>query len=207
MKTSFLGKCFPSLETKLLAEIETHSKMEFFGASASVVKQGQYIRYLPIVVSGSVKVFSEEADAQFLLYRINAGASCIYSFAHTFNKEPTAFSAVAELDSELLMLPIDKVARWLRTYPSFSNLVLTDYQKHYQDLLDTTKQIICYHLDERLLLYLVEKSKLEGNKLLSISHQEIADDLGTSREVISRLLKKLSLQKKVSQEGRKIKIH
>ena len=206
MKTSFLAECYPLLEKDLLEEMENSSVLQSFAATDYVVRQGQYIQHLPIVLEGSIKVFSIEESVQFLLYYISSGESCIYSFAHTYTHEPISFSAVAEVDSQLLLLPLEKVSRWLRVYPSFSSLVLSDYQKQYQDLLKMTKQIICQKLDERLLNYLRERTEIEQTDLLSISHQEIADDLGSSREVISRLLKKLSLSNHVKQEGRKIKV-
>ncbi|EDP70738.1 transcriptional regulator, Crp family protein [Flavobacteriales bacterium ALC-1] len=206
MKTSFLAECFPVLEKDLLKEIEEHSTLKSFNSQEYIVEQGKFIRFLPIVLSGNIKVFSNEDSIQFLLYYISSGESCIYSFAHIFNNEPAEFSAIAELDSELLLLPINKVNQWLKQYPSFSSLVLSDYQRHYKDLLNTTKQITCYNLDQRLLNYLKNKSKIKKSNILNISHQEIAYDLGTSREVISRLLKKLSLNNQVIQIGRKIKI-
>ncbi|AXT20305.1 Crp/Fnr family transcriptional regulator [Flavobacteriaceae bacterium AU392] len=206
MKTSFLAECFPVLEKELLTEIEKYSTIKSFLAKEYIVKQGTFIRFLPIVLTGNIKVFSDEDTVQFLLYYISSGGSCIYSFAHTFNNEPVEFSAIAELDSELLLLPLNKVNQWLKKYPSFGHLVLTDYQKHYKDLLNTAKQITCYNLDQRLLHYLKNKAQIENTNLLNISHQEIANDLGTSREVISRLLKKLSVNNKVIQIGRKIKI-
>ena len=206
MKTSFLAECFPVLEKDLLKEIEEHSTLKSFNSQEYIVEQGKFIRFLPIVLSGNIKVFSNEDSIQFLLYYISSGESCIYSFAHIFNNEPAEFSAIAELDSELLLLPINKVNQWLKKYPSFSSLVLSDYQRHYKDLLNTTKQITCYNLDQRLLNYLKNKSKIKKSNILNISHQEIAYDLGTSREVISRLLKKLSLNNQVIQIGRKIKI-
>ena len=206
MKTSFLHDCFPNLEQKLLNEIENHSSVKHFSSREYIVKQGQLIRFLPIVLTGNVKVFNDEDAAEFLLYYISSGESCIYSFAHTFNNEPAEFSAIAELDSKLLLMPLDRVKLWLQTYPSFGGLVLSNYQKHYKDLLNTTKQIICYNLEERLIDYLKTKTQIGGNNLLNTSHQEIAQDLRTSREVITRLMKKLGIDQKVVQIGRKIKV-
>ncbi len=206
MKTEFLTKCYPNLETALIQEIEEYAILKTFDANQFVVEQGQYIKYLPIIQSGCIKVFCNEDAISFLLYYIKSGESCIYSFAHVNNNEQANFSAVAEMDSELLLLPIDKVELWIKKYPSLNSIVLNNYKKHYNDLLDTTKQIICHDLEERLIAYLETKSKLLETDLISISHQEIADDLGTSREVISRIMKKTSLKKVVKQEGRKIKI-
>lgn len=201
-----IRKCLPYLEQEFLDEIRENSSLKRFAAQEYIIQQGQYIQELPIVLSGSVKVFCEEETVRFLLYFIAPGEPCIFSFAHLFNEEPIEFSAFAELDCELLMLPVRKVQDWVRKYPSLANMLLASYQKHYQDLLHTTKQITCYNLEQRLEAYLKTKAEIDRSDLLSISHQEIANDLGTSREVISRLLKKLSLDKKVVQVGRKIKV-
>ncbi len=206
MKTSLLTQCFPHLETGLIDEIEAHASLKTFAPQEHVIKQGQYIRFLPLVLSGDVKVYSDEVSLQFLLYFVSSGETCIYSFAHIFNPEPAEFAAVAESESQILLLPLHQVKQWLQSYPSFANMVLKDYQKHYQDLLHTTKQLICYNLEERLLAYLKTKTQMERSNLLKITHQQIANDLGSSREVISRLLKKLSANEKVVQIGRKIKV-
>ncbi len=206
MDISFLAKCFPIFEKDLLKEIETHAIVKHFTAKDYIIKQGETIRSLPIVLNGNIKVFSEETEVQFLLYYISPGESCIFSFAHTYSSKPAEFSAIAELDTTLLLLPIDKVNQWLKQYPSFSSLLLSNYQKHYQDLLNTTKQMTCYNLDQRLIQYIRTKCEIEKSNLITISHQNIANDLGTSREVISRVMKKLSINKQVKQVGRKIKL-
>ena len=206
MQKSIISECLLDLDKEILTEIHEHSKKKSFSAQSYVVKQGQYVRFLPIVLNGSIKVFSTEESNQFLLYYITSGATCIFSFAHIFNEKPIEFSAISETDSELLLLPIDKVTSWIKKYPSFGNLLLQNYQKHYEDLLNTTKQIMCFNLEDRMMSYFEEKVKIGNTNLLALSHQAIADDLGTSREVISRLIKKLSINGKVSQIGRKIKI-
>jgi len=201
-----LQKCLPNLGKDLLLEIEQNSPIKKFAANDYVVKKGQVIKFLPIVINGGIKVFSHEKSMQFLLYYIASGETCIFSFAHIFDQEPIEFSASAEVESELLLLPIQKVQEWFMKYPRFSHLVLSGYQKHYNDLLQTTKQVICYQLEDRLMLYLRKRSQIEQTELLSITHQEIANDLGTSREVITRLMKKLQESQIAIQLGRKIKI-
>lgn len=201
-----LDECLPGLGKALQQEIEESSSIKKFSADDFVVRQGELIRFLPIVVDGSVKVFSNENSMQFLLYYVTSTETCIFSFAHIFSEKPAEFSAVAEVDSDLVLLPIHKVREWLKKYPSFNAMILKGYQKHYDDLLHTTKQIICHNLEERLLEYLRTKAQIEGSNLLKITHQEIAYDLGTSREVITRLLKKLNAKNIVAQSGREIKV-
>ena len=206
MSTSLIHNCLAFFERQLLEEIEAHSTTKSYLAGQHVVEQGTYARFLPIVISGSVKVYTTEDTIQFLLYYISAGDPCIFSFAHIMDDQPIEFSAKAEVDSMLLLMPTAHVQRWMREYASFSNLLLQGYQRHYRDLLETTRQITCYNLEERLLNYLQRKADIEQTSLLPLSHQHIADDLGTSREVISRLMKKLCADGKAQQVGRKIKV-
>ena len=206
MKSDFLTKCYPEIEKKLIQEIEEHSLLKSFKVGEKIVKQGQYIKFLPIIQSGCVKVFCNEDGKDFLLYFIESGESCTYSFAHLNNNNQASFSALAELDSDLLLLPADRVTLWMKKYSSLNNIILNNYRRHYNDLLETTKQMICYNLEDRLIEYLRTKSKIAESNLLSITHQNIAEDLGTSREVISRLMKTEKLNEMIKQEGRQIKV-
>jgi len=101
-----LSKCLPKLEKELLEEIEENASIKQFSKNDYVVKEGQIVRFLPIVLKGSIKVFSHEDTVQFLLYYISSGETCIFSFAHIFNDKPLEFSAISEVDCELLLLPI-----------------------------------------------------------------------------------------------------
>ncbi|MFS4473296.1 Crp/Fnr family transcriptional regulator [Chryseobacterium sp. T20] len=204
--TNILEKCLPDFGKELITEIEKFGIIKTFSTQDFIVKQGQLIRYLPIVLEGNVKAYSEEDGVQFLLYFIPPGSSCIFSFVHLFNQHPIDFSAIPEGQSTILLIPIDKAKEWLIRYPSFNNLIIAEFQKHYNDLLHTTKQIICYKLEDRLWEYLQTKAKISGTHEIAISHQSIADDLGTTREVISRLMKKIELDKKLIQDHRKIKL-
>lgn len=206
MKSEFLSKCYPEFEPELLEEIEKHAISKTFKNKEYVVKQGQYIKSLPIIQDGCIKVFCQEGIKEFLLYFIASGESCIQSFTHISREAKASFSAVAELDSTLLLLPVDKFQLWIKKYPSINSIIINSYQKHYNELLDTTKQIICHNLEERLIDYLKNKSNISKSKLLSISHQSIANDLGTSREVVSRLMKSQKLDEFVIQEGRQIRV-
>lgn len=204
--TNILEKCLPDFGRELITEIEKFGIIKTFSLNEFIVKQGQLIRYLPIVLEGNVKAYSEEDGTQFLLYFIQPGSSCIFSFVHLFNQNPIDFSAIPEGKSTILLIPIDKAKEWIIRYPSFNNLIIAEFQKHYNDLLHTTKQIICYKLEDRLWDYLKTKAKISGTSELAISHQSIADDLATTREVISRLMKKIELDKKLIQNNRKIKL-
>jgi CRP/FNR family transcriptional regulator len=204
MNISLLENCLPDFGVELVNELNAFGIIKNYANKDFVVKQGQNVRYLPIVLKGNVKVYSQEENLQFLLYYISQGESCIFSFAHLFNNDPIDFSAISEDSSEILLIPIEKAKEWLMKYPAFNTLILDNFQKHYNDLLHTTKQIICYKIEDRLWEYLKVKSKLSDSKTISISHRIISEDLGTTREVISRLMKKLENDQKIRQENRTI---
>ena len=207
MKTSQIKECFPFMETMLLTDIEKHSVLKSFYPGEYIVKQGTYIRYLPLVLEGRIKVFSREEDVHFLMYYISSGESCVNSFANILEYEPIDFCAVADIESNLLLLPMDKVHKWMNSYPSLSILLLKDYQRHYKNLLFATKEVISKSLEHRLLNLLYMMVRYREDSLLNVTHQELAFDLGTSREVVTRLLSKLKEAGYLKQEGRKIKMH
>lgn len=203
---NIVTQCLVDFGKDLLEEIMAHGEVITINSNEILVRQGQIIRHLPIVIDGAIKVFSEEDGRQFLLYYIYPGATCVFSFANLLGKKAVNFSGIAEKDSKVLLIPANKAREWLVKYPAFNELIMNAYQKSYDDLLDTTKQIVCYNLEGRLISYLDNKVQISGSELLSISHQNIADDLTTSREVISRLLKKMEKDGKIEQTGRKIKV-
>lgn len=206
MKISILQHCRPSLPEELLQSIEKYGTLSTFKNKEFIVRQGQQVHHLPIVLEGHIKVYSDEADMQFLLYYIYPGEGCIFSFSQLTHQKKAEFSAQAMEEVTLIMLPSEQVELWIKKYPSFIKMILQNYQKHYKDLLETTKQVTCYRLEERLVTYLEKRSAINQSVLLPLSHQEIATDLGTSREVVSRLLKKISKSHNVTQIGRSIKI-
>lgn len=202
-----IGRCLPGLGPDLLAEIAAVGVVKTLKPKEFLIRQHNYVRQLPILIEGLVKVYSEEEDVQFLLYYLRPGAACIFSFAQLSGEKMAGFSGVAKEKSLVLLIPVDKVREWLVKYPAFSTLTLTAYQQHYEDLLNTTKQIICYNLEDRLIAYLKQRETLSESGIIIDSHLSIANDMGTSREVISRLLKKLEKAGLITQDGGKIMLN
>ena len=122
---------------------------------------------------------------------------CIMSFSACCSNSASIIQAATLEDTKLLLIPSNRLREWISDYPSFNFFIFELFNKRYLDLLDTINQLIFYHLDERLLNYLSEQSILAGNNTISITHQQIATDMGTAREVISRLLKKLERENKI----------
>ncbi|MEM7382358.1 MAG: Crp/Fnr family transcriptional regulator [Bacteroidota bacterium] len=205
-ESRYLTKCFPSLEQMLYNEILEHGSYHNFEPGAYVVRQGAYIDFLPIILKGVIKLYAEEDGVEFLLYYIQSGESCILSFNHLFDRKPLQFSAVTEEDTCVLGLPVAKVKEWFIKYPSFSRIIIKDFQRNFEDLLQTAKEFVCLGIEDRLIRYLQHKSKLRNTVDIHLSHQAIATDLGTSREVISRITKKLEKDGFLLQHRRHIEL-
>lgn len=185
-------------ETELTREIEQKSKFINVKAGDLILDIGQMIRVIPIVIDGAVKVSRLDEDGrELLLYYINPNEGCAMTFTCCMQQYPSQIRAVAEEDTTLLAVPVSVMDEWLVKYPSWKSFVMRTIRARFNELLKTVDQIAFQRLDERLVTYLKEKSKHTGSKLINLSHQQIADDLGTARVVISRLLKKLENDGKV----------
>ncbi|MDY8138199.1 Crp/Fnr family transcriptional regulator [Aquimarina sp. 2201CG5-10] len=201
-----LSNCFPFIEPQLKEEIVSFGEFKSVPKGEYVVKQGSYLNFLPIILDGLIKMYAEEDEVEFLLYYIHPNHCCILSFNHLFNQEAVRFSAVTEKDTKVLCLPVDKVKEWFIKYPSFTRIILQDFQRNYEDLLNTTKQVVCYKIEDRLVNYLTKKAKLQNCNMIQMSHKQIASDLGTSREVVSRITKKLEASSVLVQHKRHIEL-
>ncbi|WP_028664793.1 Crp/Fnr family transcriptional regulator [Runella zeae] len=164
-----------------------------------ILREGQYIQAVPIVLKGLVKVIMRHDEREFLLYYIHPNESCIMSFFGVIQEESSKIVAITESETELLLLPSDWVRTWSRQYPEFNVFFHLLNNLRYTDLLQTINALLFDNLDNRILHFLREKASLQANPFLKIRHREIADAMGTSREVVSRVTKKLENEKKIAQ--------
>lgn len=201
-----LSKLTTPLHPNLRKELETHAILKEVPQGTEILREGQYVKVIPIVLEGLIKVFSRHEEKELLLYYIKPQESCIMSFAAGMKNEPSKIFAVAEEDTTALLLPTDKVALWVRDYPEVNQLFFQQYNLRYSDLLTTIHQLLFERLDKRLLDYLANKSLLTGRNPIKISHRQIAAELGTAREVISRIMKKLENDGKIRQDANTIEI-
>ena len=201
-----LSKLLTPLHPDLRKELEAHAILKEVPQGTEILREGQYVKVIPIVLEGLIKVFSRHEEKELLLYYIKPQGSCIMSFAAGMKNEPSKIFAVAEEDTSALLLPTDKVALWVRDYPEVNHLFFQQYNLRYSDLLTTIHQLLFERMDKRLLDYLVNKSLLTGRNPIKISHRQIAAELGTAREVISRIMKKLENDGKIRQEANTIEI-
>ena len=162
---------------------------------------------MPLLLSGAIKVLRvDENGDELLLYFLEPGDTCAMTMSCCLGHTKSEIKAIAELDTELLMVPVQKMEEWTTTYKSWRNFVFQSYHSRLQELLHTVDTIAFLNMDERLLKYLKDKAKISGETTLQTTHQEIAYDLNTSRVVISRLLKKLETMKKIQLKRNSIKL-
>lgn len=185
-------------EPALLEELEKKAVYSHIAAGEKLIHIGQLVRQVPIVLSGSLKISRvDEEGKELLLYYLNPLESCAMSFTCCMQQYPSEVEAVAEEDSDLLLLPTGVMDEWLVKYPTWKSFVMRTIHGRFHELLKTVDQIAFQQLDERLIHYLKEKARITGSPLLNLSHEQIATELATSRVVVSRLLKKLENQKKL----------
>lgn len=187
IKFKYLGK-------DLISELLDVSVIKTFPTNIELVKEGQYVKYIPIVLNGLVKVYTQFEEKELLLYYIKPEQSCIMSFSSSINNDKSKIFAITEEESTVLLIPSDRIAKWVIEFPTINMLFYQQYDLRYSELVDTIHQMLYHKLDKRLLDYLSEKVSVTGKNPIKISHKEIANDLGTAREVVSRLVKKLERQ-------------
>ena len=194
------------LGADLVSALEEYCEIREFPANTVLLRDGQYVKVIPLVLKGLIKVFVSFEEKELLLYYIQPGESCIMSFSASLKNEPSRIVAITEEDSEVLLLPVEKVASWVKQFPGINQLFYQQYNLRYAELLDTINHLLFGRLDTRLYNYLVEKARLRGEKVLVIRHKQMAAELGTAREVITRVMKRLEQEGKIRQTEKGIEI-
>jgi CRP/FNR family transcriptional regulator len=199
------GLIFEHSLLKELQETGIYVEME---AGEFLMKPGGYIRFVPIILSGSIKIMRQDNDGkEVLLYYISAMDSCAMSLTCCVQKRTSEIIAQVEEDVTLISVPYEKVDEWLCKYPSWKNFVFNTYQKRFEDMLETIDSIAFNKLDQRLLNLIKKKIELTGGqRILYTTHEELAGELATSREVVSRLLKQLEKLERVKLSRNKIEL-
>jgi len=177
---------------ELIEKLYQHSIRKNFDAGNLILNENAHIRSIPIVIRGSLKVIRTEEDGrEILLYYITAGESCVMSFLGGLHNETSKVKAEVEEDAEILFLPVDKVSLFIKEYPEWLDYIFRLYHKRFEELLEMVNAITFKKVDERLLNLLKKKSELTASMTIQITHEQLANELGTARVVVSRLLKQL----------------
>jgi len=190
--SEILNKRLPFFSKELLFEIEQNALVQEVNIHEEILREGQYIKSFPIVLEGSLRVIRHDDEGnELLLYFLNPGEACSMALTCCMGQQQSNINAIAEQDSLIIRLSVEHLDRWMQQYPEWKNYMMYAYRKRFDELLDTIDAIAFKGLDQRLELFFKARFKATGEKIFHGKHQDIAIQLNTSREVISRLLKKM----------------
>jgi len=194
-------------EPGLLKSLEANVKQISVKEGETILEIGQTVRVIPIVLTGTLKISrTDENGKELLLYYVSPNQSCAMTFTCCMQQFPSEVRASAEEDVEFLAVPIALMDEWMMKYPTWKSFVMKTIRARFNELLRAIDQLAFQKLDERLIQYLKDKSKATGSSLINLSHEQIANEMASSREVISRLLKRLETEKKLLLYRNQIKL-
>lgn len=196
-----------TFERALIEEIQQFGEVRYFKEGDIIMDYGKYIRMMPMVIKGTLKVLKKDDNGkEILLYYLSSYESCSMAYSCCLEAKKSEVKAIAEEDLEIIAIPHAKLDEWLCKYPSWKNYIMRSFNTRFLELLKSIESIAFNQLDERLISYLKEKQRMSGSSLIKASHSLIADDLATSRVVVSRLLKQLENNGKIILYRNEIKI-
>ncbi|MDX5324762.1 MAG: Crp/Fnr family transcriptional regulator [Bacteroidota bacterium] len=191
-----LHRRFPQFTNEdLINDIAQEGHLYEYEAGDIIIDTGVPIPFVPLLLEGSMRIIRRDDEGhEILLYYIDEGQSCATSLTCCMNKQVSEVEAIAEEPVVLIGVPAARLDEWMDKYPEWKRFVMNTYRIRFEELLNTVNSIAFSQLDDRLVKYLLERSRIQGKNTIRTSHQEIANDLNSSREVISRLLKQLERQ-------------
>ncbi|SEM17695.1 Crp/Fnr family transcriptional regulator [Chryseobacterium taichungense] len=198
-KFGFLGDVF-------LKELNKHAIITEIKAKTEIVREGQKNKFVPFLIKGSIRVFTLNDGRELIYYYIRANDSCLMTFSSIFTDYVSRVYAIAEEDSEVMLIPVSVVHEWLIAFPEINRVFYHEYDKRFSDVMSMVNDAVFHRLDKRVLNYIRQQISLTGNNPIKLTHREIASNLGTSREVISRVLKKVENEGEITQTKEGIKM-
>lgn len=206
--TELIGTHFQTLnDPELVREMEENCRIMEAQAGEQIMDIGSYVKMMPLITKGALKVLREDDNGdELFLYFLYPGQSCAMTLQCCTVDSPSRVRAVAEEDTELIAIPIEMVEPWISKYDLWKNFILNTYSLRFNELLDTIDSIVFRKLDDRLMDYLQEKAQIKGGDFVHTTHQQIAYDLHSSREVISRLLKQFEKNGRIQLGRNKIEL-
>jgi len=207
-ETSLLEQVYaPIFEDSLLREIEQKSMLITATAGQGLIRMGQPITVVPMVLSGTLKVSRENDEGQeLLLYYVRPGEGCAMTFSCGLMSQVSLVKGTAEEDLLILCVAVAAMEEWMQKYSSWKRFVMSTIVNEFMDVIKSVDDVTFKKMDERLIYYLKERSRVSGSSLINLTHQQIADELGTNRVVVSRLLKKLETEKRLLLYRNQIKL-
>lgn len=196
-----------AFEPALIKEMQKFGEIKHYKEGEIIMDYDKYVRTMPLIVNGTIKVLRrDEKGKEILLYYLSSTESCSMAYSCCLEAKKSEIRAIAEDDVELLAIPHAKLDEWLCKYPSWKNYIMRSFNERFLELLKSIESIAFHKLDERLISYLKDKQRLSGSSVIKVSHYVIADELATSRVVISRLLKQLENDGKILLYRNEIKL-
>jgi CRP/FNR family transcriptional regulator, anaerobic regulatory protein len=193
MITNASKNIFPSLEQDLIDEMNAVGVVKDLGEGEVLVRTGQNIRSAILVLDGLVKIYRQDAEgSEFFMYYLDAGKACAISLVCALGQETSGLTGKAVVPSTILSIPVQAVDEWMGKYKTWAQFAVSSYRERFEELLQTIDHVAFRNMDERLIFYLKRHIEKTGSHRITTSFTDIAQDLNSSREVISRLMKKLS---------------
>lgn len=185
-------------EEELLEEISTSGTLKSVKEGEMLMDINDYVVSMPLLIEGAIKILREDKEGnELLLYFLERGDTCALTLSCCLGQTKSGIRAVAERDTQLIMVPVGKMEEWTAKYRSWRNFVFESYHSRLNEMLETIDTLAFMNMDQRLFRYLQDKAKINQSESIHVTHQQIAYDLNTSRVVVSRLLKKLEMDKKI----------
>jgi len=196
-----------NLDEDLITEISKNGIFKNFKKNDIIIDINQVLNFIPLLLTGDIKIIREDNDGnELLIYFLEPGETCTMSLTCCLDTIKSKIRAVAEKDSSLVMIPVQNMQTWFHNNASWRNFILESYQIRFDEMLEAIDSLAFMKMDERLYKYLKNMAMVDESKTISIKHQDIAEDLNTSRVVVSRLLKKLENENKIKLGRNKIVI-
>jgi CRP/FNR family transcriptional regulator len=206
INNQFILNKFGFLGADFLNEFNKHAIITDVKAKTEIVREGQKNKFVPFLIKGSIRVFTLNDGRELIYYYLRANDSCLMTFSSIFTDYVSRVYAVAEEDSEVMLIPVSVIHEWLIKFPQINRLFYSEYEKRFADVMNMVNDAVFHKLDKRVLNYVKQQIFLTGNNPIKITHKEIANNLGTSREVVSRVLKKIENEGEIMQTKEGIKI-
>lgn len=184
-------------EPELQKEILQHGKIVKANKGDILIKEGQYLNFLPIVIKGLLRVYQEKEDREILLYYVGPEQTCMMSLSSAYFDYNSAANGIATEPSEILVLPANVIAEWQLKYPSWNKFIIRTFKSRYDELLNAFGNVAFKPIHTRVKDYLDDYVKTQNSKKIPLSHQSLANELGTTRVVVSRILKQFEQEKKI----------
>jgi CRP/FNR family transcriptional regulator len=198
----------PILEEELIDELLASGKIQTFKEGEIVIDVNQTITHIPLMLDGSIKIMREDEDGkEMFLYYIESGSTCAASLTCCMNQHKSNILAIVEEDATFVSMSVNYMDQWMAKYKSWRNFILSNYANRYDELLEVVGLLAFKKMDDRVINYLQEKAATHNSDTIIASHQKIAIDLNSSREVISRVLKQMERKGMLTLKRGQILLH